>query len=849
LNLILTMSDLETLSRLSIDAKDAAKRMYSASESLERYMIKNNKYLSRVLPDLKKIKKGLETTTKVATEVKQALPDLKKISKTAKETADKAKQVADTAKQVGGKAKEVTDLLEKGDFGKVNKNLSKGVSGGAVAIGLAGGALVVGTIAVKLQEDINNIAFSQLEQTGKELGTQLNIIVKHDASLKTHEKRLDALSSDYDVLAGYQAQQTLRLNNQESKFIFFEQETKQELKALSEVVKISNINSYNNDLKLQNQILELAEKIKKIKENNNTNSNQLELALINAKFEALNNLIANQNKLSEADFKKIKLDLNKLNNKINQYEKANNNNVNTPVNLSNLWNSINSTNAKLEAIKLNYSNHTSRLDLIETDLPLKFEARRKFEALTEKQFKEQEKINSNLKTDIGNVKTDIGNSETKLTKIIDGKIKPLSGGFADLGSDFFKLRDDLNNIKKIPIINNPNSPNLELIKKEIGELKIKQQETDKVNKEGNDLIKNILPSILPLLYAIPAKTADTIKPAIPTIPQIETASATGTCRTFQPGGCSRTNLDNLASDIKTNNNTGNAGLWNKINAGLNGANLAGSAAQMAILNQIDGKLGAKLPNGGLSGFLQNFLKRFDDFAKWMHLDRILNVLIWWQTLHNAAMLSNNVVSTLAQSMSNVLSFLGIKDVEGNAIDIGSVVGKAYTEMLKSALGETTYNNLNKTWNAANRIYQSAANILGAIQSIHSTILSVLEILGAKVARLANALKAAGQVFENAYEWMNPQPNYTNSFFVKLESLQQTASNIEQVTQAPLDIKGAVEGMKSEIGEIQKATADGEKALKGLGVIESENKKTEAIKRKGASQSSDLASYDKVEADD
>jgi hypothetical protein len=224
-------------------------------------------------------------------------------------------------------------------------------------------------------------------------------------------------------------------------------------------------------------------------------------------------------------------------------------------------------------------------------------------------------------------------------------------------------------------------------------------------------------------------------------------------------------------------------------------------------------------------------------------------MIWWQTLHNAAMLSNNIVQTLAQSMTNVLAFIGIKDAEGQPINVGSVLGKAYTDMLKAALGEETYKNVNKAWNAANRIYQSAANIVFAIQSIQQSILSALEVVGAGVARVANALRAAGQVFESAYQWMNPSPNFDNALFRKLENLQQTASNIELVTQTPLDIKSAVDTMKEEKKQMGEALKDGENALKGLGIIESENERTKADEAKKNSEGKDLDNLDKVEADE
>ena len=281
---------------------------------------------------------------------------------------------------------------------------------------------------------------------------------------------------------------------------------------------------------------------------------------------------------------------------------------------------------------------------------------------------------------------------------------------------------------------------------------------------------------------------------------------------------------------------------------MQGLDLAALAVMNKKLDLINAKLGDQLPNGGISKFLKDFFKKFEDVAKWLHLDRVLNILTWWQTLHNASMLSSDIVTTLAQGMDNVLAFIGIKDADGKNISISSIIGKAYTDMLISALGKETYDNLNKTWNAANRIYQSGANIMNGILSIQQSILTGLEAVGAGIGKVANALRAAGQVFDNAYEWMNPNPNYDNRLFAFLNRVQETASMVETVTQTPLDIKSAVDGIKEEKKQLAEALKDGEEGLKGLGVIESETVKKEQEASKKVSVGTDLSTQDKLEAE-
>ncbi len=66
----------------------------------------------------------------------------------------------------------------------------------------------------------------------------------------------------------------------------------------------------------------------------------------------------------------------------------------------------------------------------------------------------------------------------------------------------------------------------------------------------------------------------------------------------------------------------------------------------------------------------------------------------------------------------------------------------------------------------------------------------MELIGSYTGKIGNALKKSGEVLDTAYGWMNPQPKF-NRISQTLENLQQGASTIQQVTQAPLDVINAV----------------------------------------------------------
>lgn len=324
---------------------------------------------------------------------------------------------------------------------------------------------------------------------------------------------------------------------------------------------------------------------------------------------------------------------------------------------------------------------------------------------------------------------------------------------------------------------------------EIGKINTKLGEQSKVNEQA--LPK--LDQIVTILGLIPARAASAIRPDIPTVPQIEGAAATGTCRTLQPGGCMRKALDDNANGITNNNNKNAANILDAVNTGANAALLQGQQTILA-------RLGDQLP-GGIGGKLSRF-------AQWAHLDRALNIMNFAANIHNAAMLSNNLGQTLLSVIANILSVVGLKDAEGQAFDIGSVISKTIEGLIKGAIGEDNYKVLNTNWKRANRIYQAGANLLNSLQSLSASILNALEVVGQWNAKVANALKRFGVVGEKAYSWFNPNVNFQNKFFTGLETATNFISQIDVVASEVLSIKetvGQITEQKKELDNSLKET--------------------------------------------
>ncbi len=362
------------------------------------------------------------------------------------------------------------------------------------------------------------------------------------------------------------------------------------------------------------------------------------------------------------------------------------------------------------------------------------------------------------------------------------------------------------------------------------------RENERLNREGFNKLDQIIPAIagIPL---IPALAANAIRPAIPTLPQIATAAAGGVCQTTRPGGCLGNALNNQANNI--NNNIGNqlSNGFDKLN---NAFSAGANAAQMVLLTRIDLKLGAQI-TGGISGKLSKI-------SQFLQLGRVLDALTFAATVHNALMLSNDIGQTLLGIIGNVLQLIGIKDDEGNAINVGGVIGSSVENLIKGAIGADNYSELKQTWAKANRIYQSATNVLNTFQNLTSTVLSGLELVAGQTGKIGNALRASGEVLESAYQWMNPQPkiNRVTNF---LEKLQNGASTIQQVTQVPLDTINAITELQTANTEFIKAIKEDDKPEnKGATVEEPAKLAEEKALAKEVSKGLELLGID-LEADE
>ncbi|MEH2174815.1 hypothetical protein [Nostoc sp.] len=352
------------------------------------------------------------------------------------------------------------------------------------------------------------------------------------------------------------------------------------------------------------------------------------------------------------------------------------------------------------------------------------------------------------------------------------------------------------------------------ITKTPAELASDQQKKDFDEQIGRiTAIATAIAALTPAIQGIPDAIAKS-----PTVQAANKETTQGAvCEIAQPGGCLRNAIDDSANNINQNNNQNTANLLDKINAGAN-------AAQLALLELINTKLGDLLP-GGLSG-------TFTRLWQTLQVDRILNILILVTTFHNALMLSNNLAQTLFAAIDNISQAVGFKwkNEKGEESGFGSIVSEWTANFFKAIFGEANYTELVAEYRKANRIYQATANIFNALQSIGYSILSALEVVGSYVALIGNALRKWGEVGESAYKWFNPQPNFHNKFFTTVEGVTNVVSQVDQVASEVVSVEQNIAQIGELKNELSKSIGEDDNSKQGV-------QPPEAVKIKASADSS------------
>ncbi|MDJ0797884.1 MAG: hypothetical protein QNJ51_13890 [Calothrix sp. MO_167.B12] len=323
---------------------------------------------------------------------------------------------------------------------------------------------------------------------------------------------------------------------------------------------------------------------------------------------------------------------------------------------------------------------------------------------------------------------------------------------------------------------------------------------DKIDRKLDDL---------PKLFVARAAT-ELGKPLTAT--QVQSASKAGACDAMNSPGCT----SGLRSQIGNQINQANNNLSNRLSNIFGAGNAAANAQQINMLNTINTKMGAQLP-GGLSG-------TFGRLWQTLQVDRVLNLLIYVTTLHNASMVSNNIAQTLFGAFDNIAKSVGLswKDEKGQEIGVGKVIGNYTRGFFNTLFGAQLVDSTIANWQKANAIYQSATNMLVEVQGMFDSARSISEVAANNTGKIGNALKKAGAIYENAFDWMSEKTTAASTSQSKfdrilngLQAIDEKASAFNSVTSNVVSIQENIKQFQEQRKEfdtnLQKAISDSSKS--------------------------------------
>ena len=286
-----------------------------------------------------------------------------------------------------------------------------------------------------------------------------------------------------------------------------------------------------------------------------------------------------------------------------------------------------------------------------------------------------------------------------------------------------------------------------------------------------------------------------------------------------------------------------------------GTVIGNQQAQNAVLDvvtntqlvSVQNKLGPQVA-GGITGWLGRF-------AKSIYLDKALNFFNFLLNVHNAMMLSRNLVATLGELQNLVINAIG-KQMKNEAMenfDVNKVLGEQFKKLMETILGKENNDNLTKKISKWNRILSAATNLLNSVESMLFSLSEMMSLAGEYQGKVGNALKRSGVILEDSYEAMQEKWRMlTGKRFAKIDRVLRGIDKGTEVADNLTGIAGEAVGIPDQITELGKArkelyqsVADGKpenspgnKAIK----LKEEQQKT-------ASQSPEIAPADKVKPED
>jgi uncharacterized protein YoxC len=195
------------------------------------------------------------------------------------------------------------------------------------------------------------------------------------------------------------------------------------------------------------------------------------------------------------------------------------------------------------------------------------------------------------------------------------------------------------------------------------------------------------------------------------------------------------------------------------------------------------------------------------------MDKVLNLLTFATSLHNAAMLSSNLGSTLSELTSTALSVVGIKDEKDNPLDVGSILGSTIENAIKGVVGEEVYTGVKTTWNKLNRIVQTASQVVWTIRSMTDSVREIGEWTAENTGKIGNALRRFGVVGENAYGAMPERMTAQGKWFARVDRFRNQTESLDDAASSLQGVLSEVRSIQEEATELKEQKDNFDKAVK------------------------------------
>ena len=185
------------------------------------------------------------------------------------------------------------------------------------------------------------------------------------------------------------------------------------------------------------------------------------------------------------------------------------------------------------------------------------------------------------------------------------------------------------------------------------------------------------------------------------------------------------------------------------------------------------------------------------------ISQTLNVLNTILLLHNAAMLSRNLVESIGDMFSLTIEViqrkvLGKDPDETPPIDVNQLIGQGFNGLMNDIFGKQLWKTIIIKWNGLNRILTAAANVAYSVRNMFDGVTGAIEIAANNTGKIGNALKNSRVVEQGSYAFMPTNTAARTGRGAQLTNFLNNATDIPDLGAA---IAGEVLSVDDEAREL------------------------------------------------